>query len=199
MNNKAYLRLNEICDKIFLNDLAGCICEPFNQKWLKSSSEDFRKYIDYNLKVRGVSVQVRVAEIADLKAEAYLFIGNYRTDGNAYFSKKIKFSIFKRGNILNEFINRLGIKLINEKVELILDKRAKMNAYEEELQLKKDVFRKYLDFQDYGYNDLIAYCGENKVKVQGISWDKPVLEISANVDDLMRICAYASEVLASKN
>lgn len=197
MNESSYQeQLHKICDNVFLKELAGKASEPFYQKWLKSVHQDWANSIWYELRIKGVEISVKVY----LKGErgvARLFVGNYQRDKNAFFSsKEITFSIWKKGSYLNEFLNRLGLCNIAQYVENVLEIRNRNKKAEDELAFKKEIFKRFLPFEDgYKGKGHLSLYGSTRISVEDIQWDNPTLTITGDVDFIMRICAYAGELL----
>lgn len=186
-------RLENICDKIFLKDLAGELCQPFYQKWIKSLANNWNKTISYTSRIKGVDVKVDVY-LEKGRGVASLSIGEYRRDNCHY--QKITFSLFKKA-YLNEFINRLGIANMLTIVDNIIDNREKQNSKAEELCLKKDIFKRYLPFIDISHNDgyLVAHYNNYHFDIENLEFNEPRLIIRGNVDFLMKITAYAKQLI----
>lgn len=183
--------LESICDPIFFKTLFN---NPYNQKWHKSYLEDYLHSIAYTTRSKGVEIKVHVS--MDMKkgtkANASLYIGNYHQDKSYYFSSDISFSITKK-NCNNDFINRLGLKDIEIHVANILNERERTNKDQEDLELKKQILKRYLPFKDtYNYTDgLTAYLGKNKdVEISHINSSRSYLKVSGDIDFLMKLCAF---------
>ncbi len=190
-------QLQKICDTVFLEELAGNACEPFYQKWLKSIHKDWANSIWYELRIKGVEISVKVHLKNNDRGVARLFVGNYRTDKNAYFaSKEITFSIWKKGSYLNEFLTRLGVGNIAQHVSNVLEIRAKNKMAEDDLQFKKDIFKRFLPFEDgYKGQGHLSLYGNVRIEVDQIQWDRPTLTVIGDVDFIMKLCAYAGQLI----
>ncbi len=202
MNNqsisKEYLRLNEICDQIFLNTLAGEACEPYRQKWLKEISNDWANSIYYKMKVRGIAISVRVF-LKGGKGSARLFIGDYK-DRNTY-SKEINFGLWKK-SYFSDFVNRLEIKDILTHVEKILSDRARDNNAKEQLEFKKNILKRYLLLEEgyKGEGNLHNRCStqKQKIEIEHLQWDEPTLTVKADADFIIKVCAAISQILEAE-
>lgn len=191
-------RLNQICDQIFLTELARQACEPFNQKWLKSDCDDWANSIQYSLKIKGIEVCVKAHLDKNDRAIASILVGNYRIDNNCFHSKKISFSLWKKGSYLNDFVNRLGVGEMMEHVEKILTVRNKKQAFLEEVECKKDVFKRFLPFNDgyKGMGHLYADCKNCYFELEQVHSDRATLTVRADVDFLMKLSACVQQLLA---
>ncbi|MDG2957146.1 hypothetical protein P7L95_10370 [Bisgaard Taxon 10/6] len=192
-------RLEQICDQIFLKDLAGEICEPFNQKWLKFDPKDWVHSLCYRSKIKGVEISVRVHPNKG-RGIAQLMIGDYKRDGSNVHSQEITFSLWKKRGYLNEFLKRLGIAEMLPVIEKITAVREKRNNEIEELNLKKEIFKRFLPFSDgcKGAGHLFTACENRLFEIRDLQWRDPTLAIRGDADFLMKIVAYASQILAEE-
>lgn len=195
-NNESYNNnaiLERICDRIFLKTLFN---SPYNQKWHKSFLNSYIRTLVYKTKIRGIEINVHVS-MNGTKAKARLFVGSYQYDKSSYFSSNINFSITKK-NYHNDFINRLGLKDIETHVSNIVKEREEENKIKENLALKIGILKRYLPFQNV-YNcstGLVAYLDDDKtIEIFHINCENATLKMTANIDFLMKLCAFINKDL----
>ena len=89
--------------------------------------------------IKGQKIRIRLINVNENKINALLFIGDYRTDGNKYVSKKISFNQKKsEDTIKNDILKRLDMQSIGEKVEEIIDYRNKV--YESKVKIENAIY-----------------------------------------------------------
>jgi hypothetical protein len=188
-------RLEQICDEVFLKYFDR---DPFNQKWLKSKTNNCSKFILFHTKVKGVKIEARFQLKNKDRAIAWLLVGDYNIDKeDCLSSSEITFSIWKKGKYLNEFLKRLGIDHLSEYVEKILSIRARKESLRNELKHKKNILNRFLKFNK-GYQDEghLSYWSDNcKVDIKNIHHKNSSLTIVADIDFLMAICAHVGKLL----
>lgn len=82
--------------------------------------------------IKGQKIKIRLIN-------ALLFIGDYRTDGNKYISKKISFNPKKsEDTIKNDMLKRLDMQSIGEKVAEIIDYGNKV--YESKVKIENAIY-----------------------------------------------------------
>lgn len=186
-------RLEQVCDLIF-ND------ENFNTiKWHKTYVTDCFNSIRFDTKSKGVEshVTIHLDEKDKNKAVALFTVGDYRQDQKRCFTKQITFNIWKN-NFYNDFFQRLELNQFDIYVENIKLDREKNQEYENNLKYKIDAFKRVIPFYTTNDNGL-RFLGNPKnnnlssIDVNYIYCQKPTLEISADADTLIKICALIGQ------
>lgn len=186
-------RLEQVCDSIF-ND------KNFNTiKWHKKTLFGYFNAIRFDTKSKGVESYVRIHldEKDKNKAIALFTVGDYRQDQKRFFTKQITFNIWKN-NFYNDFFQRLELNQFDIYVENIKLDREKKQEYENNLKHKIDAFKRVIPFYTTNDNGL-RFLGNPKnnnlssIDVNHIYCQKPTLEISADADTLIKICALIGQ------
>lgn len=128
------------------------------------------------------------------KVQALFSVGNGRSYEPSYF-KKITFSDTKAENtIFKDLMQRLEMDKVNEKIDAILNYRAKKQAEIEIQNAELAAFQRFIPFEKVNYNGVFS-CWKNGIYFE-LSQNKDRLQISTkNVDILLRICAFAAQIL----
>lgn len=158
---------------------------------------------DNFLRFRGRSQGVEFSLSFDImpnnrKSEAYFCLGDYRSDGNQYFSKRINFSISKSEKaILKDILERLDIGSINERISLIVSRRKEIQDRKDIEEAKTALLRKALpNLMKYSnqYRAILDNKKNGRVRFL-ISEFKTDVEITSNnADFIMRVCAAAARI-----
>lgn len=186
-------RLEQVCDLIF-ND------ENFNTiKWHKTYVTDCFNSIRFDTKSKGVEshVTIHLNEKDKNRATALFTIGNNRQDENFCFTKQINFNIWKE-SFYNDFFQRLELNQFDIYVENIKSDREKKQERENNLNYKIDAFKRVISFYTTNENDLRFLGNPNnnklgRIDVKQIYCDRPIMEISADADTLIKICALIGQ------
>lgn len=186
-------QLEKVCDSIF-ND------KNFNNiKWHKTTVDNYCNLIRFDTKSKGVEshVIIRLNEKDKNKAEAWFTVGDCKQDQRSCITKKINFNIWKK-NFYNDFFQRLELNKFDIYVENIKSDREKKQEYENNLKYKIDAFKRIIPFYTT-YNNGLRYIGDsennniNSIDVNYIYCQKATLEISADADTLIKICALIGQ------
>ena len=182
-------RLEQVCDSIF-ND------KNFNTiKWHKKYVTDCFNSIRFDTKSKGVEshVIIHLDEKDKNKGTALFTVGDYRQDQKRCFTKQINFNIWKN-NFYNDFFQRLELNQFDIYVENIKLDREKKQEYERNYNYKIEAYKKYIQFDTTSDNDLRFLDKDlNSVYVRHPYCQKPTLEISADADTLIKICAFIGQ------
>ena len=182
-------RLEQVCDSIF-ND------KNFNTiKWHKKTLFGYFNAIRFDTKSKGVESYVRIHldEKDKNKAIALFTVGDYRQDQKRFFTKQITFNIWKN-NFYNDFFQRLELNQFDIYVENIKLDREKKQENERNYNYKIEAYKKYIQFDTTSDNDLRFLDKDlNSVYVRHPYCQTPTLEISADADTLIKICAFIGQ------
>lgn len=86
--------------------------------------EDQANLLACKTHIQGQAVNINLRIDSYDKVKARIFLGDYRTDGNCYFSKDISFTAKKSEyQITQEILKRLEVNSLNEKINEILEYR----------------------------------------------------------------------------
>ncbi|NBI14092.1 hypothetical protein GVX81_10930 [[Haemophilus] felis] len=193
--NEPRAKLEKICDKVFLSDLVG------SHKWNKRIENNYCNSIVYFQRVSGVEIEVKAYMQTSVKAVVYLFIGN-RTDIKNIVNK-ISFSICKKSGFEKDIIKRLELNILSEHIETILKNRKIEKERKDDIQFKMDILKRFFSF-DSGYKggEHLArrsfFSGTNRYRtfdIDNLGRDMPTLTIRADTDFLMKIVAFADDLI----
>lgn len=195
-------KLEKICDQTFLIDLSGKY-KPFNHKWIKRIENDYFKSLIYSQRISGVEIKVKAYMQTSVKAMIYLFIGN-RTD-RKYIFNKISFSIHKKSSFTQEIIRRLELNNLSEHIEVILENRRIDKEKKDNIKFKTDILKRFFSFEN-GYKgvehlrrrSLFSELNPKKYRIfdiEELGRDMPTLTIQADTDFLMKIIAFADDLI----
>lgn len=198
-------KLEQICDKVFLVDLAGKRKEydQFNHKWVKKTENDYAKTIVYSQRISGVEIEIRAYMETTVKAMMCLIIGNGK-DRKCIFNK-ISFSICKKSSFTKEIIRRLELDSLAVHIETILENRRIDKERQDNIKYKMDLLKRFFSFEG-GYRGsehlrrrAFFKQGERKLyrtfDIEEIGRDTPTLTIQGEIDFLIRIIAFADEII----
>ena len=86
--------------------------------------EDQANLLACKTHIQGQAVDINLRIDSYDKVKACIFLGDYRTDGNCYFSKNISFTAKKSEyQITQEILKRLEVDSLNEKITKLLEYR----------------------------------------------------------------------------
>lgn len=186
-------QLEKVCDSIF-ND------KNFNNiKWHKTIVDNNGNSIRFDTRSKGVGshVTINLYEKDKNKAEASFTVGDYSQDQRRCITRKINFNIWKK-NFYNDFFHRLELNKFDIYVENIKSDRRKNQEYENNLKYKIDAFKKVISFYTTNENEL-RFLGKpnndklGRIDVKQIYCTRPIMEISADADTLIKICALIGQ------
>ena len=144
--------------------------------------------------IQGQAVNINLRIDSYDKVKARIFLGDYRTDGNCYFSKDISFTAKKSEyQITQEILKRLEVDSLEDRISIILNIRQSQKEKEEYEQFRIEAFRRVLPF------DKTAYNGKYSASMNGVTvLFEPYtnqLEIKGNSEMALKICGKIAELL----
>ena len=156
--------------------------------------EDQANLLACKTHIQGQAVKINLRIDSYDKVKARIFLGDYRTDGNRYFSKDISFTAKKSEyQITQEILKRLEVDSLEDKINKILEIRQSKKEKEEYEQFRIEAFRRVLPF------DKKAYNGKYSAYMDGVTvLFEPytnLLEIKGNSEMALKICGKIAELL----
>ena len=157
--------------------------------------EEISQYIDalsYKTCVRGQKINIRL-DFNKSQVKARVFVGNYKPGLKNYFSKEIGFSIDKKSVIIiKDIFTRLELDSLDQKIDKILSVEENERQVKEEKENKANLFKKLLPFNE-SFNDNLTFRKKGIMVTYNNVFQ--TLEIKANDDLMMQICAKINELI----
>ncbi|MEY8874639.1 hypothetical protein [Haemophilus sp. SZY H52] len=164
-----------------------------NSIWKGEEWSDYVDALNYKTNLLGQNANVKIEFVKD-KVKALFLVGNYYTYRRYSFSKEITFSVNKdESKILKDFLERLEVKALEEKIKNILNAYKEMEEKENLERFRIEAFRRVLPF------DKKAYNGKYSAYMDGVTvLFEPytnLLEIKGNSEMALKICGKIAELL----
>lgn len=147
-------------------------------------------------RVKGVEIYLYCSQAREKnKVQAYFSVGSSHRYYEPHFSKKITFSDTKTKNaIFKDLMERLEVDKIIEKVEDVLNYRAKQQQEADLKNAELSAFQRFIPFENTNFRGMFS-CRKNGAYFE-LSQNKDQLNINIkNKDILIRICAAVAQIL----
>ena len=184
-----------ICDKYKakFDSIFQQIGKATNSIWKGKKWSDYVDALIYSTYIKGQEISL-ILDFSRSKTMAKILIKDENSLHSCYFRKEIFFSRDKaESKILKDFLERLEVDSLEDKINKILEIRQSKKEKEEYEQFRIEAFRRVLPF------DKKAYNGKYSAYMDGVTvLFEPytnLLEIKGNSEMALKICGKIAELL----
>ena len=185
-----------ICDKYKakFDSIFQQVGEATNSIWKGKKWSDYVDALIYSTNIKGQEVGL-ILDFGRNKTVSKILIKDDNSFHTFYFRKEISFSRDKaEPKILKDFLERLEIDSLEDKINEILEKRKEREQYLTDIKYKNEMFKRLLPFDDKGYrNNLSAKLKPDFIIELDTLANR--MEIRADTDLMVKICGKIAELL----
>ena len=185
-----------ICDKykVKFDSIFQQVGKATNSIWKGRQWSEYVDALVYNTHIKGQEISL-ILDFSRSKTMAKILIKDENSLHSCYFRKEISFSRDKaESKILKDFLERLEVDSLDEKINVILEKRKEREQYLTNIKHKNEMFKRMLPFDDKGYRNHLSAKLKSDFIIE-LDTVANRMEIRADTDLMVKICGKIAELL----